>query len=225
MYAGGAPYYGLIERLGQPASFFNLYNEDYQLLAGDTGFRDFNPLSMGGGAVGMQDYDGKEPTYSEVTWHRRQLDVAKAVGRKTIFMTHHQPFTFNAVIDGRHGINSKLLRQLSPYAGDVALWLWGHEHNQVIYEPFKGFERGRCIGASAIPVWEDDALYTLNEKIVGEYAPAKLGFDIQLGIEEKSRRYRLGYGLINIDGKTANETYYELDTETGVERELFTGKI
>ena len=37
MYAGGAPYYGLLDRLGQPASFFCLRNADWQFVAMDTG--------------------------------------------------------------------------------------------------------------------------------------------------------------------------------------------
>jgi len=43
MFCGGAPYYKLIDQLGQPASYFCLRNDNWQFLAMDTGLHDNNP--------------------------------------------------------------------------------------------------------------------------------------------------------------------------------------
>src|SRR5262249_46688194 len=46
MYSGGQGYYWLLDQLGQPASYFGLRNEDWQLLAMDTGLHDADPGSV-----------------------------------------------------------------------------------------------------------------------------------------------------------------------------------
>jgi hypothetical protein len=55
MYGGGVPYYALLDRLGQPASFFCLRNPHWQLLAMDTGYNDFDPFRVDATATWVQD--------------------------------------------------------------------------------------------------------------------------------------------------------------------------
>ena len=44
MYSGGAPYYALLDRLGQPSSYVCLRNAHWQLLGMDTGYNDYDPF-------------------------------------------------------------------------------------------------------------------------------------------------------------------------------------
>jgi|SRR5579863_1488481 len=100
MYAGGQPYYTVIDMLGQPASYFCLRNENWQFLAMDTGLHDSNPNKEG------------EPTWledSEVAWLKDKVN--NAGGRKTILLSHHQLFTAYDDI-GKMPVNGKLLSQL-----------------------------------------------------------------------------------------------------------------
>ena len=46
MYAGGQPYYDVIDMLGQPASYFCLQNDHWQFLAMDTSLHDSNPVTV-----------------------------------------------------------------------------------------------------------------------------------------------------------------------------------
>ncbi len=55
LYAGGEPYYGLLDRLGQPASFFCLRNAHWQFVAADTGYNDFDPFREGAETTWVRD--------------------------------------------------------------------------------------------------------------------------------------------------------------------------
>ena len=139
MFSGGAPYYRLIDRLGQPASYFCLRNSKWQVIAIDTGLHDCDPL-------------GKDPTYlenSEVAWLRHKL-YDTAGGRRTILLSHHQLFSAFESIGGQ-AVNPKLQQQLGPMLDKVDMWFWGHEHNLVVYQKYLNV-LARCIGHGAFPV-------------------------------------------------------------------------
>src|SRR5579871_4754158 len=138
MYSGGAPYYQLIQKLGQPASYFCLRNDDWQFIALDTGLHDDDALDA-------------QPTYledTEVQWLKDK--VATAAGRHTVLLSHHQLFTAFESIGGQ-SVNTRLLGQVGSVLPQVTVWFWGHEHNQVIYGQNQGV-LGRCIGHAAYPV-------------------------------------------------------------------------
>src|SRR4029077_2572387 len=42
----------------------------------------------------------------------------------------------------------------------VEWWFWGHEHTLAVYQPYMGLRRGRCVGASAVPVFNDQQSYS-----------------------------------------------------------------
>ena len=86
--------------------------------------------------------------------------------RKVIFLSHHMLFSATDAVgwkeeeeeEGSEGgggegeggwkrgrkrreispVNTNLLRDFEEYLEDVSLWFWGHEHNMVVYEEFKG---------------------------------------------------------------------------------------
>jgi predicted phosphodiesterase len=225
MYSGAAPYYALLARLKQPASFFCLRNKDWQILAGDTGYNDFDPLTKGVDATWIRDFDEGD-SYSELAWHKDKL--VNAGSRKTILLTHHQLFTRNAFIEHRDPrptkkpINDYLHKQFGDFLPEIALWLWGHEHNQVIYDPFAGLQRGRCIGASAIPVPVDIDLTVPSPDLEGQAVPP-LKFGAQsLQPEKHSDLYQLGYAILSFNGPMLTADYRQFDTSTGVSTSMYT---
>lgn len=217
MYSGGAPFYGLLNQLGQEVSFFCLRNENWQVLAADTGYNDSNVREEGKKATWVRDYDEGE-AYSELAWHHRRLTTAGA--RRTILLTHHQPFSANSAIDSGSAMNKRLHGQFEPFLGRIPLWIWGHEHNQVIYEEHAGVLRGRCIGASAVPVAADEHPYQADPAIAKEI-PRVVSEESKLTLNEKAGLYRLGFGLLAIDGGRCTETYVEFDPVTGESRDTF----
>jgi hypothetical protein len=219
MYAGGAPYYALLTRIQQPASFFCLRNDDWQILAADTGYNDFDPEHVDDAATWVQDFDDPDDPYSELGWHYHKFRTAGP--RRTVLLSHHQPFTRNAPIAGS-SINPKLLHQFAAWFPQIALWLWGHEHNQVIYAPFKDLKKGRCVGASAIPDPSSADLYSIDDKLRGlspDQIPAII--NAKLEIDAKAKLYNLGFAMLSLDVQQAACEYFQYDSSAKTVCSLF----
>ncbi len=209
MYAGGAPYYALLTRINQPASFFCLRNDNWQILALDTGYNDFDPEHVDDSATWVQDFDDADDPYSELVWHGHKMRTAAR--RRTILMSHHQPFTRNAPIAGQ-AVNLKLMHQFANWLPQIALWLWGHEHNQVLYTPFKGVMKGRCVGASAIPTAYPPDLYEIAKPLRGLPADQLPGIlDARLAVDKKTGLYNLGFALLSLQNQLGACEYFQYD--------------
>ncbi len=199
MYSGGVGYYKLIDQLGQPASYFCLRNDHWQFLAMDTGLHDHDPSRSTSSATYLEE--------TEVAWHQDKIDHAG--DRRTILLSHHQLFTAYEDIDGEE-INLRLHPQVAGWLPKVALWLWGHEHNFVIYGPFAGLARGRCLGHAAFPV------------AVNEIPASPLFSNVPVTRSDASRKsivlgsisglYNHGYAIIDLDGPAATVSYFQ-DTD------------
>ena len=195
MYSGGGPYYQLIKQLGQPASYFCLRNASWQFVALDTGYHDHNPTSSGEGATYLQD--------TEVTWLADK--VKNAGGRHTILLSHHQLFTAFDSIDG-HEINLRLYPQVAPVLPQVNLWIWGHEHNFVVYDSYQGLARSCCLGHGAFPVSLDEL--ATNPKFPD--VPVIKGDDGKFfEVGTTGGLYNHGYAIIKLDGASGQVSYYQ----------------
>ncbi len=205
MYSGGAPYYALLDKIGQPASFFCLRNANWQLLAMDTGYNDFNPLNVNQAITSLR----QDAVTDEAAWH---LDkIQNSGGRKNIVMSHHQLFSATAICG--KAVNGKLLNQLGGVLNQIALWVWGHEHSHIIFNPYSGLTRGRCIGASAIPVPTDDPSQDPYRSTVPN-APTFSG--VRLGKDATGRLYSLGYAILKLDGANATLNHYDYATQAPI---------
>jgi hypothetical protein len=221
MYSGGVGYYWLLDQIGQPASYFCLRNDDWQLLALDTGLHDASPWAVATAPL----------TYledREVAWHRHKL--ATAGDRKTIMLSHHQLFSVTSAV-GRNSagqslaVNSRLYEAFQDVLDQVSAWLWGHEHNLTLYEPYLGLARGRCIGASAVPIRLSENPYTVDPNLVlpaGQTAPPLLNTAVKLGDDGES--YNHAYALLTLRGPAAQIDYYQLRAE-GPSELLFSEQI
>jgi predicted phosphodiesterase len=206
MYSGGAGYYWLLKQLGQPASYFCLRNADWQLLAMDTGLHDYNPGTV------ISNLTYLDP--QEIAWH--QDKIANADGRKTILLSHHQLFSAANSVgnlpDGKplavnpflHGAFTNVLEQ-------VELWLWGHEHNSILFDPYIGLQRGRCIGSAAVPTLLDQNPYTPDPNL--ELPPGQSSLPIMdpcLRLGDNGEFYNHGYALLTLSGSAATVAYYQV---------------
>ncbi|HEX4750081.1 MAG TPA: metallophosphoesterase [Bryobacteraceae bacterium] len=143
MFGGGGPFYGLLDRMGQPASYFCLRNDYWQVIALDTGLHDACP-------------DGSKATYleqTEIEWLRDKIQ--NSGGRNTMLLAHHQLYTAYEDIPGYGAVNKNLYQQIGDLLPKVKVWLWGHEHNQVFYKNYCGI-LARCIGHGAFPIGCDE---------------------------------------------------------------------
>ncbi|HUI57706.1 MAG TPA: metallophosphoesterase [Bryobacteraceae bacterium] len=186
MFSGGAPYYKLLDQLGQPASYFCLRNDAWQFLAIDTGFNDSKP-------------GGNDPTFlhdTELTWLADKIQ--NRGNRRTVLLSHHQLFAAFEDICGK-AVNDRLNQQVSPLLPNVDLWLWGHEHNLVIYEKYMGI-LARCIGHGAFPIGLAEIPKTPKFPEV-PVKPIRLGDD--------GTFYNHGYVIMDLAGNSATLSYYQ----------------
>lgn len=193
LYAGGQPFYDLLDKLSaingttqSSASYFCLRNDHWQLIGLDTALND--RLLSG-------------PTHlaeTEVVWLKDKIE--NSGGRRTILFSHHQLFSCNDQWIGAD-TNPELYKQLESLLPGVDLWLWGHEHDLVIFDEYKGLRRGRCIGGSAFPVGNFEMPQTrLNPDVP---------YNKQVELSKGSAFYQHCYTMIELDGDRAVASYYE----------------
>jgi hypothetical protein len=224
MYSGGLGYYGLLQQLHQPASYFCLHNQNWQILAMDTGYHDNDPFTVNTNVTYLE--------AAEAAWHLDKIN--NAGGRKTILLSHHQlfsPFGDGVGQDAATGnylvTNPKLLSSFAAVLGKIDLWLWGHEHSCNLFQPYKGLARGRCVGASAVP--ERDAnSYTVNASLVagGDGTWPTLisdatGQPVRLQMNTDGEYFHC-YTILRLDQPGGNSTaeYYQIDSANNRQESL-----
>jgi hypothetical protein len=206
MYSGGTGYYWLLDQLGQPASYFCLRNDDWQLLAMDTGLHDNDPGTVISNLTYLDD--------QELAWHRDK--IANAGGRKTILLSHHQLFSAASGVgntdDGQPlAVNPHLHSAFADVLGQVELWFWGHEHNLILFDEYAGLARGRCIGSAAIPTLLEQNPYTPDPTLVlpaGQSGPPIMDPSVRLG--DNGEFYNHAYALLTLTGPKAQIDYYQV---------------
>jgi len=209
MYCGGLGFYDLITQLNpepaaQRGSFFCLRSMDeaWQILGIDTGLHDNSPYAVSDALTWIEE--------DELAWH---CDRVREFNGKTILLSHHQPFSAFAQIGPtspqgkKSAANPHLMKAFDTMAalGKISAWFWGHEHTLSIYQPFKGIQRGRCIGHGAIPVPNNDDVYKVVDEL--DEAPALIdGTKMGSG----PRLWNHGYSLLSLGGETCRAEYLEI---------------
>jgi hypothetical protein len=208
MYSGGAGYYGMLDQIGQPSSYFALRTADaaWQFLAMDTGYSDHDPNNVTNVRVAL--------TPKEQTWH---LDKIANFGGSTILLSHHQLFSAYSAIgpadqpgNKRLPHNPNLLQSLQAFqaAKPVAAWFWGHEHNLTLYAPYLGLAAGHCIGHGAIPTTQTDNPYDTRTDLT-DIPPALPGPQMPF----VGGLYAHGYAIMQLGGVggTIRVDYYSMN--------------
>ena len=126
MYSGGYGYFDTtLPRFQQEASYFNLRNENWQLVGVDSGYEDF----------GLND--------PQKEWLAAQL---QAQGPRSILLSHHQLFSPYET----RAFDRTLSRKVADLLSKIYAWFWGHEHRCIVFGDHLGI-KARCIGHGAIP--------------------------------------------------------------------------
>jgi Calcineurin-like phosphoesterase len=125
-YSGGYGYFDtVLPALGQEASYFNLRNDQWQVIGLDSGYKE---------------YGLKKP---QLEWLTAQLDSPT---RQSIVLSHHQLFSPY----DRRVTKGTLLDKAEALLPQIHGWFWGHEHRCVIMGEHMGI-KARCIGHGSIP--------------------------------------------------------------------------
>ena len=126
----------------------------------------------------------------------------------------------------RDRLNPILYQAFSSRLHDIDLWLWGHEHNMIAFEPYIGLRKGRCIGSGAIPValhWQPYKQLPNLEvpQHIGE-AP-KINLDCQLGHD--GDHYHHAFALLTLNGADGLMNYYQVPGVDGDAEIIYTETI
>lgn len=213
-YSGGDGYDALLDELEQPASYFCLRNEHWQFLAMDTGLHDANPRVRGGTLTWLE--------ASEVEWLQDKLrhpgeGLPPGRRRGTVLLSHHPYFSIAGTGKDEAGhllaLNPHLRAAFADFLPRVDFWFWGHEHNFLVFEPYAGLRRGRCIGAAAVPRFVREQI---NSPVPGlrlpeeEASPPVRIEGTQLandGVEDFH-----AYAILRLEGPRASVRYYQVST-------------
>ncbi|HEY3861510.1 MAG TPA: metallophosphoesterase [Verrucomicrobiae bacterium] len=233
MYAGGAGYYKLIALLNQPASYFCLRNDFWQILGMDTGYNDSDVFTVNTNLTDVGPNEGP--------WHLDKIN--NAGGRKTILLSHHQLFSpFDTGVGEVPGAgnllanNVNLFATFGPVMKNIALWLFGHEHSCNIFKPCNGLQRGRCVGASGVPEMAPGySVPTSPPLSPGQVAggppldmpvlvddPAAPGTPLKLKSNSDKELYHC-FAVLRLDSKSTNGMvdYYQIDSSNKAAETLF----
>lgn len=203
-----------LSNANQPASYFCLRTQDgsWQFLGMDTGYNDSDPANQ------FNTFDPAPKLQDdEVIWHQDKL--ANFSG-KTILLSHHQLYSANAKLNGSGtgypvNLNPFLQTYFPPYFSKIAAWLWGHEHNMVLYKNgLLGLPAGRLIGASAYEETTAENPYAVNYPNIPYLDPTQY----QLGSD--SGYYNHGYAVISFARAAPSDpisiSYYQYPSWGGV---------
>ena len=201
VYSGGAGYYGLLGEIGQPASYFCLRAADrsWQFLAADTGLHDRDPFDV---TTALTSLDPDEER-----WH---ADKLRGFPGRTIFLTHHQPFSAFSQIGpaARHDpTNPNLMATHGRLAaaGAIDAWFWGHEHALRLYAPYRGVGCGRNIGYGAVPV---EAARLASAPLAGLDDPPLLAADLRLDVVAGANTH--GFATLDLAPARIDAAYWEI---------------
>ena len=208
MYSGGNGYYSLLDQIGQKSSYFCLQNNDWMFVAMDTGFHDNNPFNVSTNMTQLVSKDG----WSEASWHLNQ--ISKAGSRKLVLLSHHQLFSpFGSVgsVDGTpYSYNPNLYDVFGPILPKVEWWFWGHEHTLGILPPYMGLKRGRCVGASAVPVFQDQQSYAAATGLKTFDGGDMPTWDPNGVLGTTDNMYNNCFAMMTLSGASATVDYYEV---------------
>jgi predicted phosphodiesterase len=223
MYSGGDGYYWLIDQIGQQSSYFCLQNDDWQFLAMDTGHNDHDPVTVATNMTSLVNIPG----WSEANWHLNKIQQAGK--RRTALFSHHQLFSPFASVGNmgsqQYAYNPNLFANFQSVISKVDIWFWGHEHTLALYDPCMGLARGRCVGASAVPVFTDQQKYapgtglrTYNNSPLPTWNPSAI-------LGSNGTDYNNAFAIMTLNGASATVNYYQVPLLKAASQLPFTDTI
>lgn len=184
MYSGGYPYFDItLKEFKQDASYFCLENDNWRLIALDTG------------------YVEHDLTQDQIEWLGALLNDGS--NKTNILISHHQLYSAYETSPMETAGEQRLYGWLKGFlqAGLIPHWFWGHEHVCVIYQKFQGV-KGRCIGHGCFPYNVPSATPPLN----GPKDP-KVEKPIRTSDPKRPNRGTHGFALLTFDDKNLSVSY------------------
>jgi predicted phosphodiesterase len=208
MYSGGDGYYWLIDHIGQQSSYFCLQNDYWQFLAMDTGHNDHNPVTVSTNMTSLVNIPG----WSEASWHLSKIQQAGT--RRTAVFSHHQLFSpfasVGSINDQEYAYNPNLFSDFQSVLPKIDIWFWGHEHTLALYDAYTGLERGRCLGASAVPVFTNQQQYVADAGLQTYQGAPLPTWNPSAILGSNGTDYNNAFAIMTLNGASATVNYYQV---------------
>ena len=208
MYSGGDGYYWLIDHIGQQSSYFCLQNDYWQFLAMDTGHNDHDPVTVSTNMTSLVNIPG----WSEANWHLNKIQ--QAGNRRIALFSHHQLFSpFSSVgtmNNQQYAYNPNLYSNFQSVLSKIDIWFWGHEHTLALYDPYMGLVRGRCVGASAVPVFTNQQQYSADNGLLTYPDTPLPGWNPSAILANNGTDYNNAFAIMTLNGASATVNYYQV---------------
>jgi hypothetical protein len=109
-----------------------------------------------------------------------------------------------------YAYNPNLRATFQAVMAKVAWWFWGHEHTLAVYDSYMNLQRGRCLGASAVPVFTNQQSYSAASGLqtYGDGPMPTWNKNAQLGNNGES--YNNCFAIMTLNGASANVDYYQV---------------
>jgi len=140
MYSGGRGYFNVVlPNLQQSASYFGLFNQNWQFIALDTAYVDHVLTSPSDSRL-----------QNQFVW---AVDKLRNGAKSSIVLTHHQPFSaYQPEHDNAARLRDDIGRlDLAIQPTTIFAWFFGHEHRCTIYDDSFNDFKARLIGNGCIP--------------------------------------------------------------------------
>ena len=176
---------------GRVTSEFHLRNEHWDVVGLDTSWK-FHLRDVRGGAGFLQRQQRR--------WVADRLDGST---RRSMLLTHHQPFTRHAT--GEAGVVEvgNLLAVTEHLRGTrgIDAWFWGHEHRLFAYGARSGIRYATCMGHGAV-------LEELGAEVAG---PGEAEFRETFRDTDGDVWRTPGFTVVDLDGAAATVSYVDMD--------------
>jgi hypothetical protein len=140
--------------------------------------------------------------------------IANAGGRRNVLFSHHQLFSPFGSVGNLNGqpsaYNPNLLANFQTVLPKVDWWFWGHEHTLAIFDPYIGLQRGRCVGASAVPVFIDQQKYATAAGLQTYQGGPMPTWNASGILSDNGTDYNNCFAIMTLMGATANVDYYQV---------------
>jgi len=208
MYALGDAYFELLlpqmgmhwPRSRQQASFFCLENDDWRVIALDTGYN-----SIGRPIIENILRPTGRLEDALVEWLRDDVKLgARGDHRGIVLLSHHQ---YYSAFDEWY---LKPAQQLAEFIKRPVVWFWGHEHRMIVYGAHSlggGITaHGRCLGHGGMPVDRFNPDRPLRHRECPPLFVDNRPFPNDEGIDVGYN----GYGIVDFEGRELKVDYCDL---------------
>ena len=125
----------------------------------------------------------------------------------------------------QHAYNPNLFANFQSVLPKVDIWFWGHEHTLALYDPYMGLVRGRCVGASAVPVFTNQQQYAAATGLQTYQNASLPTWNPSAILGDNGTDYNNAFAIMTLNGPTATVDYYQVPLLKAASQLPFTDTI